>query len=89
MASGMKIVYYNRTQLSTEIETLCQAQRIELDELLKTSDVVLLHTPFTDETHHLIKRDRLQQMKPTAILVNTARGPVIDENALVEALENC
>jgi len=89
LASGMKIVYYNRTRLSPETETLFQAQRMELNELLIISDVVSLHTPLTDETYHLINKERLQKMKPTSILVNTARGSVIDENALVEALQNC
>ena len=88
LASGMKIVYYNRTRLPAEIETLYHAKRFELDELLEISDVVSLHTPLTDETHHLINHDRLQRMKPTAILINTARGQVVDEAALVEALEN-
>jgi lactate dehydrogenase-like 2-hydroxyacid dehydrogenase len=88
LASGMKIVYCNRTQLPVDVEILYQAQRLELDDLLTISDVVSLHIPLTDETHHLIDRNRLQRMKPTAILVNTARGPVVDEIALVEALQN-
>jgi len=58
-----------------------------LDELLATSDFVSLHTPLTRETHHLIGEGELRRMKPTAILVNTARGPVVDEAALVRALE--
>jgi glyoxylate reductase len=84
----MKIVYFNRTRLSSELEANYQAQRLELDELLKVSDVVSLHTPLTDETYHLINQNRLKLMKPTAILVNTARGPVIDESALIVALQN-
>jgi D-3-phosphoglycerate dehydrogenase len=88
MASGMKIVYYNRTRLAPELESCYQAQRMELDKLLETSDVISIHTPLTEETYHLIDRHRLQQMKPTAILINTARGPVVDETALVEALQN-
>jgi len=87
LASGMKIVYFNRSKLSPELEALYCATRVELDELLKISDVISVHTPLTDETQHLINRDRLQQMKSTAILVNTARGQVIDEAALVEALQ--
>jgi D-3-phosphoglycerate dehydrogenase len=88
IASGMKIVYYNRTRLSDEIETLYDAERLELDDLLKSVDVVSLHTPLTEETHHLINAQRLKAMKSTAILVNTARGAVVDEMALVEALQN-
>ena len=88
LACGMNIVYYNRTQLSPEIEIHYQAQRLELDELLKISDVISLHTPLNDETHHLINIDRLRIMKPTSILINTARGSVVDELALAEALKN-
>ena len=87
LACGMKIVYNNRNRLSDELESLYHAQRMELTELLQSSDVISLHTPLTDETHHLINRDRLQLMKPTAILINTARGPVVDEAALVVALQ--
>jgi glyoxylate reductase len=59
----------------------------ELGELLNRSDIVSLHVPLTESTHHLIGAAELALMKPTAVLVNTARGPVIDENALVDALE--
>jgi glyoxylate reductase len=58
----------------------------ELDEMLQRADVVSLHVPLTDATRHLIDRRRLALMKPTAVLVNTARGPVVDEAALAEAL---
>jgi glyoxylate reductase len=58
-----------------------------LDELLRRSDVVSLHVPLSESTHHLIGKSELSLMKPTAVLVNTARGPVIDEDALVDALE--
>jgi len=88
LASGMKIVYNNRTRLTPELESLYQAERLELNELLKTSDVVSVHTPLTRETFHLIGRNGLQQMKETSILVNTARGPVVDEEALIEALQH-
>jgi len=84
---GMKIVYYNRTKLAPELESLYQTQRIELNELLKVSDVISVHTPLTDETYHLIDSNRLKQMKPTAILINTSRGPVVDEAALIKALQ--
>jgi len=70
------------------LETLYQTHRLDLNELLKIADVVSLHTPLTDETYHLIDRTGLQQMKSTAILVNTARGLILDESALVEALQN-
>jgi len=61
--------------------------RLPLDELLATSDVVSLHCPATPETHHLIGAAQLASMRPTAFLVNTARGTVVDEAALVDALE--
>jgi glyoxylate reductase len=57
-----------------------------LDELLATADVVSLHCPLTPETRHLIDRDALRRMRPSAYLVNTARGPIVDEAALVDAL---
>lgn len=59
-----------------------------LEELLERSDIVSLHVPLTESTRHLIGAAELAVMKPTAVLVNTARGPVVDENALVDALEN-
>ena len=60
---------------------------LEFDILLKISDIVSLHVPLTESTHHLIDAYALQQMKPTAYLINTARGAVVDESALVEALQ--
>jgi len=87
LGCGMKIVYYNRTKLTPEIENQYLTHRIELDELLKTSDVVSVHTPLTDETFHLIDSNRLKQMKSSAILINTSRGPVVGEAALIKALQ--
>ena len=87
LGCGMKIVYYNRTKLNPEIENQYQTQRIELNELLKTSDVITVHTPLTEETFHLIDSNRLKQMKSSAILINTSRGPVVDEAALIKALQ--
>jgi lactate dehydrogenase-like 2-hydroxyacid dehydrogenase len=88
LASGMKIVYYNRTQLLPEIEIRYLAERLELNELMKISDVVSLHVPLTKETHHLINSESLKLLKSTAILINTARGQVVDELALIEVLKN-
>ena len=87
LGCGMKIVYYNRTKLTPELEHQYQTQRLEMNELLKTSDVISVHTPLTDETYHLIDSNRLKQMKPSAILINTSRGPVVDEAALINALQ--
>ncbi len=58
-----------------------------LEELLQRSDIVSLHVPLTESTRHLIGAAELASMKPTAVLINTARGPVVDENALADALE--
>jgi lactate dehydrogenase-like 2-hydroxyacid dehydrogenase len=88
LASGMKIVYYNRHRLSLEIESVYRAERLEMNELLSLSDIVSLHTPLNMDTYHLINKERLKLMKHTAILINTARGPVVDELALIEALQN-
>jgi len=88
MACGMNVVYYNRTRLTAELETTYQTRRLKLEELLTISDVISLHTPLTDQTWHLIDSASLKLMKPTAIIINTARGSVIDESALAEALQN-
>ncbi|WP_448376068.1 2-hydroxyacid dehydrogenase [Fervidobacterium sp.] len=83
---GMKIVYYNRKRLPEEIEKEYNAQYVDLDTLIKFSDYISIHTPLTNETYHLINAERIAKMKPNAILINTARGPVVDEKALYEAL---
>lgn len=86
-ACGMKIVYNNRNRLPSETETLYEARYMPLDELLSVSDVVSVNAPLTPETYHIISERELSLMKPTAILVNTARGPLVDENALIAALQ--
>lgn len=83
---GMKVLYTARSRhWEFELAPLA-AERVGLEEGLRLADVVSLHTPLTPETTHLINRERLLLMKPNAILVNTSRGPVVDEAALVEAL---
>lgn len=85
---GMKIAYYD-VQRNEQLEKDLDAVFYEnLDELLKVADIVSLHVPLLPSTHHLINAQRLSLMKPTAFIINTARGPVIDESALVEALRN-
>jgi glyoxylate reductase len=84
-AFGMGVAYTARHEVPGGGEV--GAERLPLAELLATSDVVSLHCPLTPETRHLIDRDALRSMRPSAYLVNTARGPVVDEAALVEALE--
>ena len=88
VASGMKVVYYSRHRVSEDIENLYGAEYRSLDELLSKADFISLHTPLTDETHHLINAQNLELCKPTAFIINTARGAVIDEKALVEALKS-
>lgn len=84
-AFGMKVKAYT----SKRIEELPDGvSKADLDELFATSDVVSLHCPLTDSTRHLVNADRLAQMKPSAILINTGRGPLIDEKALAEALDS-
>ena len=85
-AFGMEIVYTSRSP-KPEAEAQLGATRLSLNELLTRSDFVSLHTPLTAETHHLIDAAALHRMKPTAILVNMARGPVVDTEALVTALQ--
>jgi glyoxylate reductase len=85
-AFGMTIAYTNRTAVSPEIEAELGADRLDLDELLATSDVVTVNCPYSSETHHLIGAQQFELMRSTAFLVNTARGPIVDEAALVEAL---
>jgi glyoxylate reductase len=86
-AFGMEIVYSDARPASEEVERELGARRVELDELLRISDVVTVHAPLMDETRHLIDAGALEQMKETAYLVNSARGPIVDEAALVEALK--
>jgi glyoxylate reductase len=72
--------------LPSDLEEELGATRVELSELLREADFVSLHVPLTEETRHLISTDELTQMKPTAVLVNTSRGPVVDEAALAQGL---
>lgn len=87
LASGMTILYHNRHRLDADTEARYQATWVEMETLLRESDVVSLNLPYTPETHHLIGAEQFSQMKPTALLINTARGAHIDEQALIEALQ--
>lgn len=82
-AFGMKLLCWARTPRELDGVTY-----VSLDELCAQADILTLHVPAVPETHHLIDARRIALMKPTAILINTARGPVVDNNALAEALEN-
>lgn len=85
-AFGMSIVYHNRSAVAPDIEAALDARLCDLDELLATSDVVSLNCPYSEATHHLIGAEAMRTMRDDAVLVNTARGPIVDEAALVEAL---
>ena len=85
-AFGMRVQYYDIARLSEDAEDALGVKFRLLRELLRTSDVVSLNVPLNASTRHMIGADELALMKPTAILVNTCRGPVIDEPALVRAL---
>ena len=84
---GMRVLYHDVVAASPEDEAaLGGARRVELDQLLAESDFVSLHVNLTDETRHLVNAEALRRMKPSAVLVNTSRGPVVDQRALYEAL---
>lgn len=88
-ASGfdMQVLYYNRNRLPAEEEAAYHLTYTPLDTLLQRSDFVSVHAPATSETHHLISARELALMKPEALLINTARGSLVDEKALVQALQ--
>ena len=81
------VQYYDKFPLSSESERELKVKRVSLEELFRTSDIVTCHAPLTNDTRHVVNRERLAMMKPTAILINTSRGPVVDEAAVVEALQ--
>lgn len=85
-AFGMEIVYQSRSEIDAGVAAELGARRVDLDELLTVSDVVSLHCPYGPATHHLIGAEQLAAMKSSAYLVNTARGPIVDEAALASAL---
>ncbi|MEI8238310.1 MAG: D-glycerate dehydrogenase [Actinomycetota bacterium] len=87
-AFGMTIAYSNRKPVAPHVEVELGAQFMSLDELLATSDVVSVNCPYSPATHHLIGAAQFELMKPTAFLVNTARGPIVDEAALADALQH-
>lgn len=87
-AFDLKLIYWNRTRLSPAEEAETGAVYRPKEDVLAEADFVSLHVAYTPETHHLIDAAALARMKPTAILINTARGPVVDEAALAAALKN-
>jgi len=85
-AFGMDVIYADEFEPAAELLAGLDARRVSLDELFGTADVVSLHCPYLPSTHHLVDAARLRSMKRTAYLVNSARGPIVDEEALVAAL---
>jgi gluconate 2-dehydrogenase len=83
---GMKVVYHNRSRLPAADEAALEATWLPLDELLARADHLVIVTPYTRETHHLVGAAELARMKPTATLTNVARGGVVDDAALAQAL---
>lgn len=84
---NMNILYYD-IKRNSDLEKKLEAKKVPLEELLEKSDFISIHTPLNDKTHHLIGEKELSLMKETAILVNTSRGPVIDEEKLASASKN-
>ncbi len=85
---GMQVIYHNRSRLDAAIEAQCQARYVTMEELLKTADHVILVLPYSPQAQHLIGAAELAQMKPSATLVNIARGGIVDDAALAAALRN-
>jgi len=86
---GLSIVYHNRRQLPPAVEESLRASFVaDLDELIRECDIISLHCPHTAETHEMINAERIGMMKSSTYLINTARGDLVDENALIEALQN-
>jgi len=84
---NMRVLYSDTNPLMPEVEHQLGAVRVDLPRLLAESDFISVHVPLTSETHHLLGAPQFAQMKPSAIIINTSRGPVIDEAALAEALK--
>jgi glyoxylate reductase len=85
---NLKVIYYDKEPVSPNIEKELKVSCVNLDELLRKSDFISVHVPLTEETFHLIGQEELNMMKKESYLINTARGPIIDEKALVKALKD-
>lgn len=84
----MSVIYHNRNRAAPEIEAQCRARYVSREELLAQADFLVLQVPYSPQTHHLIGAAELKKMKRSAILINVARGGVVDDAALIEALES-
>lgn len=87
-AFGAEVQYYDAFRLSEEVETQWNMTYVSLEQLLATSDLISMHVPLLDSTHHMIGAEQLAMMKPSTCIFNTARGGLIDEAALLKALQN-
>lgn len=83
----MTVLYHNRHRIDARIEQDLEASYVGLDELLTRADIVTLHVPYSPATHHLIGAAQIARMQPSAILINAARGGIVDDNALIAALK--
>jgi glyoxylate reductase len=86
-AFGMSIAYTRRTPLEDHVIEELDAKFMTMDELIESSDVISLHCPYSPATHHLMSENQFARMKKTAFLINTSRGPIVNEQALVDALK--
>ncbi len=84
----MKVLYHNRKRIAPELEGKCNASYVSMDDLLARADFVVLQVPYSPDTHHLIGAAQLKKMKRSAILINSTRGGVVDDAALVAALKD-
>jgi len=87
-AFGMNILYNKNKPLSAALESAINGRFADKETILRESDVISLHLPYSKEVHHLIGKNELAAMKKDAVLINTARGPLVDEDALADALLN-
>jgi gluconate 2-dehydrogenase len=85
---GMQVIYHNRSRLSAELEAQCKARYVTKQDLLQSADHVMLVVPYSAESHHTIGAAELALMKPTATLINIARGGIVDDAALAVALRD-
>ena len=84
---SMRVLYHNRTRATKAVERELGAKYVGLERLLRESDFISLNLPYSKEAHHLIGARELSLMRPTAVLVNAARGGIVDDAALVQALK--
>jgi lactate dehydrogenase-like 2-hydroxyacid dehydrogenase len=87
-ACSMEVVYHNRHRLDVSEETTLGARYVPMEELLEKADFISINAPLTPETYHIIGKEEFEKMKPTAILINTSRGALVDEKALICALQS-